>query len=214
MRVSVRVSTATACNTWRGWTGPRPASPSFCLPLAITISGIKLTNESSAFFWHSLFRIYGIPESFASIGEATKLEFLSSFLINFKRVIVHRTGWAISWHPVQFKVSPKVEPWPLAELPWGLTGDYDRLGVTMVIDDPHKWEGPKIVLAGGTKAMFKFVHKNAPIMTSVHLYDHQVSWYYDLCPPVWPFGKLLLWPLYDLCIMTMTSDHDHDLWPW
>ena len=189
MIMNVRVSTATACVTWRGWTGPWPASPSFSRPLAITISGLKHTNKSNK---HSFnipsFRIYGIPESFVSTGEATKLEFLSSFLINVKRVIVHRTGWAISWHPVQFQVSPKVEPWPLAELPWGLTGDYDRLGVTMVIDDPRKWEGPKIVLAGGTKAMFKFVHKNAPIMTSVHLYDHQVS-HYDLCRYVWPSCK-------------------------
>ena len=49
MRVNVRVSTTTACATWRGWTGPWPASPSFSLPLAITISGLKHTNESSTF---------------------------------------------------------------------------------------------------------------------------------------------------------------------
>ena len=52
----------------------------------------------------------------------------------------------------------------------------------MVIDDPQKWEGPKIVLAGGTKAMFKFVHKAGPIMTSVHLYDHQVNFANIMCP--------------------------------
>ena len=68
---------------------------------------------------------------------------------------------------------PAVSPWPLASLPWGLTGDYAKLGVSMVIDNPLKWEGPKIVLAGGTKAIFKFVHKAGPIMTSVHLYDHE-----------------------------------------
>ena len=176
MRVNVRVSTTTACVTWRGWTGPWPASPSFSLPLAVTISGLKHINESSAFLWHSPFRIYGIPESYVSTGEATKLEFVASFVIKVERVSVHRTVQAIFWHPFQFQVSPKVEPWPLAELPWGLTGDYDRLGVTMVIDDPRKWEGPKIVLVGGTRAMFKFVHKNGPIMTSNHLYDHQVSY--------------------------------------
>ena len=73
------------------------------------------------------------------------------------------------------QVVPKVCPWPLAPLPWGLTGDYARLGVSMVIDDPNKWEGPKIVLAGGTKAIFKFVHKAGPIITSLHLYDHEVG---------------------------------------
>ena len=77
---------------------------------------------------------------------------------------------------ISFQVIPKVEPWPLADLPWGLTGDYYHLGVTMVIDDPHKWEGPKIVMVGGTKAIFKFVHSNGPIMVSVHLYDHAVSY--------------------------------------
>ena len=72
------------------------------------------------------------------------------------------------------KVIPKVDPWPLADQPWGLTTAYYNLNVTMVIDDPHKWAGPKIVMIGGTKAMFKFVQKGGPIMSSVHLYDHVV----------------------------------------
>ena len=69
---------------------------------------------------------------------------------------------------------PKVEPWPLAELPWGFTSDFYHLGVHMVIDDPLKWEWPKIAIIGGSKAMFKFVHKTGPIMSSCHLYDHVV----------------------------------------
>ena len=73
-----------------------------------------------------------------------------------------------------FKVIPKVEPWPLAELPWGFTSDFYHLGVHMVIDDPLKWEWPKIAIIGGSKAMFKFVHKTGPIMSSCHLYDHVV----------------------------------------
>ena len=73
------------------------------------------------------------------------------------------------------QVLPRVDPWPLADLPWGLTGAYYRLGLSMVIDDPRKWEGPKIVMVGGSKAVFKFVHKRGPIVTSVHLYDHQVG---------------------------------------
>ena len=67
-----------------------------------------------------------------------------------------------------------MEPWPLSDLPWGLTSDYYELGVKMVIDDPRKWEGPKIVIIGGGKAIFKFVHRKGPIMTSCHLYDHVV----------------------------------------
>ena len=75
---------------------------------------------------------------------------------------------------IAFKVIPKVEPWPLAELPWGFTSDFYHLGVHMVIDDPLKWEWPKIAIIGGSKAMFKFVHRTGPIMSSCHLYDHVV----------------------------------------
>ena len=44
----------------------------------------------------------------------------------------------------------------------------------MVIDDPQKWEGPKIIIISGNKAIFKFVHKKGPIMAACHLYDHLV----------------------------------------
>ena len=75
------------------------------------------------------------------------------------------------------KVIPKVEPWPLAEVPWGLTSDFSKLGVNMIIDDPQKWEGStKIVIISGHKAYFKFVHQKGPILSSLHLYDHMVSW--------------------------------------
>ena len=68
----------------------------------------------------------------------------------------------------------------MAELPWGMTGDYYKLGVSMVIDDPRKWDGPKILVMGGGKAVFKFVHHKGPIMTSVHMYDHQVNFEHKL----------------------------------
>ena len=75
---------------------------------------------------------------------------------------------------ILFKVIPKVEPWPLASQPWGLTSAFKDLGVTMVIDDPHKWDAYKIVMVGGTKAMFKFVNREGPIMSAVHMYDYEV----------------------------------------
>jgi hypothetical protein len=80
------------------------------------------------------------------------------------------------------KVIPKVEPWPLAAQPWGLTSAYNDLGVTMVIDDPHKWDAYKIVMVGGTKAMFKFVHRNGPIMSAVHMYDYEVKLNFEIYP--------------------------------
>ena len=71
-------------------------------------------------------------------------------------------------------MTPEVRPWPLVDLPWGLTRDYYRLGLSLVIDDSQKWDGPKIMLVGGSKAVFKFVHKSGPIISSVHLYDSSV----------------------------------------
>ena len=68
-----------------------------------------------------------------------------------------------------------MEPWPLADQPWGLTSAYNDLGVRMVIDDPHKWEGHKILMVGGTKAIFKFVHTAGPIMSAAHMYDYEVN---------------------------------------
>ena len=50
----------------------------------------------------------------------------------------------------------------------------------MVIDDPKKWDGPCIIITGGMKAVFKFIHKFGPIITSVHLYDQDVSFYWDI----------------------------------
>ena len=52
----------------------------------------------------------------------------------------------------------------------------------MVIDDPHKWDAYKIVMVGGTKAMFKFVHRNGPIMSAVHMYDYEVKLNFEIYP--------------------------------
>ena len=43
----------------------------------------------------------------------------------------------------------------------------------MVIDDPSKWQGPRIKLKVGSKAMFKFLHPEWPILASVTLSDWQ-----------------------------------------
>ena len=102
-------------------------------------------------------RIYGVPEAVVSIEEPSSLELLASFLIKCNRV------------------SPKVPSWPVSDIPWGLTGDFHSLGLRMVIDNPAKWEGCKILLKVGAKAMFKFVHRQWPIMSSVSLYDNQVG---------------------------------------
>ena len=58
---------------------------------------------------------------------------------------------------------------------WSLTIKiFCQLGCVLVIDDPHKWEGVKIVMVVGTKAMFKFLHKEGPLVASSHLYDYKV----------------------------------------
>ena len=101
-------------------------------------------------------RIYGAPEAVISLDQPSSLELLVSTLIKCTRV------------------SPKVPDLPVNDIPWGLTGDFYHLGLKMVIDDPLKWEGCKIVLKVGAKAMFKFVHKQWPIMSSASLYDNQV----------------------------------------
>ena len=129
------------------------------------------------------------------IAGETKLDQVASFQLSVIRVGLHLAfvGHTVKCFPFQrslsnvflciinaqpaiaaFKVIPKVEPWPLAELPWGFTSDFYHLGVHMVIDDPLKWEWPKIAIIGGSKAIFKFVHKTGPIMSSCHLYDHVV----------------------------------------
>lgn len=100
-----------------------------------------------------ILRIYGTPEANFSLGQPATMDFLASFLIECTRVY------------------PKVSPWPLSDLPWGLTGDYFHLGLSMVIDDPTKWHGPRIILKVGSKAVFKFVHAEWPILSSVALYD-------------------------------------------
>lgn len=120
-------------------------------------------------------RIFGRPEEEVIAGE-TKLDQVASFQLSVIRVGCPSSFKAFPCiiHAAAFKVIPKVEPWPLAELPWGFTSDFYHLGVHMVIDDPLKWEWPKIAIIGGSKAMFKFVHKTGPIMSSCHLYDHVV----------------------------------------
>ena len=42
----------------------------------------------------------------------------------------------------------------------------------MVIDDPAKWKGPCLKLKLGTKAIFKFVHNQWPILSNVTLFDN------------------------------------------
>ena len=102
-----------------------------------------------------ILRIYGTPEANFSLGQPATMDFLASFLVECTRVY------------------PKVSPWPLSDLPWGLTGDYFHLGLSMVIDDPTKWHGPRIILKVGSKAVFKFVHAEWPILSSVALFDAQ-----------------------------------------
>ena len=103
-----------------------------------------------------ILRIYGVPEAVLSVDQPSSLELLASFLIQCTRV------------------SPKVPAWPVSDIPWGLTGDFHNLGLKMVIDDPAKWEGCRILLKVGSKSMFKLVHKQWPIMSSVNLFDNQV----------------------------------------
>ena len=102
-------------------------------------------------------RIYGAPEAVISLDQPSSLDLLVSILIKCSRV------------------SPKVPDLPVNDIPWGLTGDFYHLGLKMVIDDPLKWEGCKILLKVGSKAMFKFVHKQWPVMSSASLYDNQVA---------------------------------------
>ena len=40
---------------------------------------------------------------------------------------------------------PKVVPWPKNEVAWGFTSSYYKLGCGLVIDDPAKWDGFKVV---------------------------------------------------------------------
>ena len=51
-------------------------------------------------------RVYGTPEANFSLGQPVSMDFLASFLIQCTRV------------------HPKVAPWPLSDLPWGLTGSF------------------------------------------------------------------------------------------
>ena len=75
---------------------------------------------------------------------------------------------------MMLQVVPSVKPWPVVDVPWGLNEKFYRLGAMFVIDDPHKWEGPKLILRGGTRASFKFLHKKKPIISSCHFYDYEV----------------------------------------
>ena len=53
----------------------------------------------------------------------------------------------------------------------------NQLGCGLVIDNPRKWDGFKILLVVGTRVMFKFVHRAGPIVASSHLYNHKVTLY-------------------------------------
>ena len=102
-----------------------------------------------------IIRIFGTPEANFSLGQPVNMEFLASFLLRARRV------------------DPKVFPWPVSDLPWGFTGDFYNLGLNMIIDDPGKWSGPRLSLKVGSKACFKFVHLQWPILSSVTLFDNQ-----------------------------------------
>ena len=102
-----------------------------------------------------IIRIYGTPEANFSLGQPVNMEFLASFLLKCTRVY------------------PKVFVYPQSDVPWGFTGDFYKLGLNMVIDDPAKWNGPKLSLKVGAKACFKFVHLQWPILSSVTLFDNQ-----------------------------------------
>ena len=102
-------------------------------------------------------KIFGAPEYEISTEYGATYNFLASFLLQFDRVI------------------SKVRPWPVSTLPYGLTAAYHELGVRMVIDSPDHWEESRLVMVGGSKAMFKFIHDEGPVMSAVHMFDYLVS---------------------------------------
>ena len=89
-------------------------------------------------------------------------------LPSFLNIIKHRSHVCI-------KVIHNVRPWPVSSQPYGLTSAFPELGVSMVVKDPSVWEDDRIVLIGGSRAVFKFVHNEGPILSSLHMYDHMVS---------------------------------------
>ena len=101
-------------------------------------------------------KIFALPEEELSEEDGGVFNFLATFRISFKKVIHN------------------VRPWPLASQPYGFTSAFPDLGVTMVVKDPGVWEDDRIVLIGGNKAVFKFVHNEGPILSSLHMYDHWV----------------------------------------
>ena len=103
-------------------------------------------------------KIFALPEEELSEEDGGVFNFLATFRISFKKVIHN------------------VKPWPLASQPYGFTSAFPELGVTLVVKDPSVWEGDKIALTGGKKAVFKFIHNEGPILSFLHMYDHLVSW--------------------------------------
>ena len=101
-------------------------------------------------------KLYAVPEEELSESEGGTFNFLASFLISFTKVIHN------------------VRPWPVSSQPFGLTPAYHQLGVAMVVKDPSVWEDDRIVLIGGSKAVFKFVYNEGPIVSAMHMYDHLV----------------------------------------
>ena len=104
-------------------------------------------------------KIFALPEEELSEEEGGIFNFLATFMINFTK----------SLH--------NVKPWPVSSQPFGLTSAFSGLDVTMVIKDPSVWEDDRIVLVGGNKAVFKFVHEDCPILSSLHMYDHMVKYF-------------------------------------
>ena len=86
---------------------------------------------------------------------------------------------------VCIKVIHNVRPWPVSSQPYGLTSAFPELGVSMVVKDPSVWEDDRIVLIGGSRAVFKFVHNEGPILSSLHMYDHMVSLHLSNFSFVW-----------------------------
>ena len=73
----------------------------------------------------------------------------------------------------------------MSSQPYGLTSAFPELGVSMVVKDPSVWEDDRIVLIGGSRAVFKFVHNEGPILSSLHMYDHMVSLHLSSFSFVW-----------------------------
>ncbi|XP_023337588.1 uncharacterized protein LOC111708442 [Eurytemora carolleeae] len=100
-----------------------------------------------------IFRLFAKPES-QIVDEFTRLELICSFLIQADKVL------------------PSIQPWPRNDTAWGFNSEYFKLGCTLVVEDPGKWDGSSIIMTLGSKVSFKFLHR-IPLMASAHLYDNK-----------------------------------------